>query len=148
MYFTSTQNKETYHVLIPSTHETERNDSPCSGAVGARLSTDASTVKSLVGDTLALIVQNISTITAGLLISFTANWILAFIVLAVSPMVLMQGVVQMKFLRGFSADAKVSLTCSFANYIAGVIHCGNHELFLCRLCMKRQVKWQMMLLVA
>ncbi|KAI5447584.1 ABC transporter B member 9, variant 2 [Lathyrus oleraceus] len=78
-----------------------------SGAVGARLSTDASTVKSLVGDTLALVVQNISTITAGLLISFTANWILAFIVLAVSPMVLMQGVVQMKFLRGFSADAKV-----------------------------------------
>ncbi|MCI16475.1 ABC transporter B family member 9-like, partial [Trifolium medium] len=78
-----------------------------SGAVGARLSTDASTVKSLVGDTLALIVQNISTITAGLIIAFTANWILAFIVLAVSPMVLMQGMVQMKFLKGFSADAKV-----------------------------------------
>ncbi|WJX22543.1 ATP-binding cassette sub- B member 9 [Trifolium repens] len=78
-----------------------------SGAVGARLSTDASTVKSLVGDTLALIVQNISTITAGLVIAFTANWILAFIVLAVSPMVLMQGMVQMKFLKGFSADAKV-----------------------------------------
>jgi ATP-binding cassette subfamily B (MDR/TAP) protein 1 len=64
-------------------------------------------VKSLVGDTLALIVQNISTITAGLVIAFTANWILAFIVLAVSPMVLMQGMVQMKFLKGFSADAKV-----------------------------------------
>ncbi|XP_020209579.1 ABC transporter B family member 9, partial [Cajanus cajan] len=77
-----------------------------SGAVGARLSTDASTVKSLVGDTLALIVQNISTITAGLVISFTANWILAFIILAVSPLVLMQGVIQMKFLKGFSADAK------------------------------------------
>ncbi|MCI20663.1 ABC transporter B family member 9-like, partial [Trifolium medium] len=46
-----------------------------SGAVGARLSTDASTVKSLV-------------------------------VLAVLPMVLMQGMVQMKFLKGFSADAK------------------------------------------
>ncbi|XP_058748881.1 ABC transporter B family member 9-like [Vicia villosa] len=78
-----------------------------SGAVGARLSTDASTVKSLVGDTLALVVQNLSTITAGLVIAFTANWILAFIVLAVSPMVLMQGFVQMKFLKGFSADAKV-----------------------------------------
>ncbi|XP_061370011.1 ABC transporter B family member 9-like [Gastrolobium bilobum] len=78
-----------------------------SGAVGARLSTDASMVKSLVGDTLALIVQNISTITAGLVISFTANWILAFIILAVSPLVLIQGFVQMKFLKGFSADAKV-----------------------------------------
>ncbi|CAI8590911.1 unnamed protein product [Vicia faba] len=83
------------------------NPANSSGAVGARLSTDASTVKSLVGDTLALVVQNISTITAGLVIAFTANWILAFIVLAVSPMVLMQGFVQMKFLKGFSADAKV-----------------------------------------
>ncbi|KAK8468966.1 hypothetical protein PHAVU_006G168172 [Phaseolus vulgaris] len=78
-----------------------------SGAVGARLSTDASTVKSLVGDTLALIVQNLSTIISGLVISFTANWILAFIILAVSPLVLIQGFLQMKFLKGFSADAKV-----------------------------------------
>ncbi|KAL2341081.1 hypothetical protein Fmac_009021 [Flemingia macrophylla] len=90
-----------------SSHPTEGNESLSSGAVGARLSTDASTVKSLVGDTLALIVQNMSTITAGLVISFTANWILAFIILAVSPLVLMQGVIQMKFLKGFSADAKV-----------------------------------------
>ncbi|GAU19631.1 hypothetical protein TSUD_383270 [Trifolium subterraneum] len=78
-----------------------------SGAVGARLSTDASLVKSLVGDTLALIVQNISSITAGLILAFTSNWILAFIVLAVLPVVLIQGIIQMQFLEGFSADAKV-----------------------------------------
>ncbi|KAE9594563.1 hypothetical protein Lal_00037416 [Lupinus albus] len=78
-----------------------------SGAVGARLSTDASTVKSLVGNSLALIVQNIATITAGLVIAFTANWILAFVVLAVSPLLFIQGVLQMRFIKGFSADAKV-----------------------------------------
>ncbi|KAH7568643.1 hypothetical protein ACOSQ2_011985 [Xanthoceras sorbifolium] len=78
-----------------------------SGAIGARLSTDASTVRSLVGDALALIVQNITTITAGLIIAFTANWILAFIILAVSPLMLIQGYLQTKFLKGFSADAKV-----------------------------------------
>ncbi|XP_057494266.1 ABC transporter B family member 9-like isoform X2 [Actinidia eriantha] len=78
-----------------------------SGAVGARLSTDASTVRSLVGDALAQIVQNITTIIAGLVISFTANWILAFIILAVLPLVGLQGFVQVKFLEGFSADAKV-----------------------------------------
>jgi len=92
---------------------TKGYESLSSGAVGARLSSDASTVKSLVGDTLALIVQNLSTIIAGLVISFTANWILAFIILAVSPLVLMQGFLQMKFLQGFSADAKVSFTFSF-----------------------------------
>lgn len=78
-----------------------------SGAIGARLSTDASTIRSLVGDALALIVQNMATIASGLVISFTANWILALIILAVSPLLVMQGYLQAKFLKGFSADAKV-----------------------------------------
>ncbi|KAK2641571.1 hypothetical protein Ddye_023334 [Dipteronia dyeriana] len=78
-----------------------------SGAVGARLSTDASTIKSVVGDALALIVQNISTIVTGLLIAFTANWILALVILAVSPLMVLQGNLQAKFLKGFSADAKL-----------------------------------------
>jgi len=77
-----------------------------SGAIGARLSTDASTVRSLVGDALALIVQNIATVTTGLIIAFTANWILALIVLALSPFIVIQGYAQTKFLTGFSADAK------------------------------------------
>jgi ATP-binding cassette subfamily B (MDR/TAP) protein 1 len=72
------------------------------------LSSDASTVKALVGDALALIAQNIATIIAGLIIGFTANWKLALIILAVSPLMIMQGVLQTKFLKGFSADAKVS----------------------------------------
>ncbi|KAJ0017256.1 hypothetical protein Pint_10094 [Pistacia integerrima] len=78
-----------------------------SGAIGARLSTDASQVRNIVGDALALIVQNIATITAGLVIAFTANWILAFVILAVSPFILIQGFLQTKFLKGFSADAKL-----------------------------------------
>ncbi|CAN6553296.1 unnamed protein product [Malus baccata var. baccata] len=78
-----------------------------SGAIGARLSTDASTIKSLVGDALALIVQNIATIMAGLVIGFTANWKLMLVVLAFSPLILLQGTLQAKFLKGFSADAKI-----------------------------------------
>ncbi|XP_027932264.1 ABC transporter B family member 9-like isoform X2 [Vigna unguiculata] len=78
------------------------------GAVSARLATDASTARSLVGDNLSLIVQNIATITTGLAIAFTANWILAFVILAVSPLLLLQGYLQTKFVEGFSADAKVN----------------------------------------
>ncbi|XP_061356075.1 ABC transporter B family member 9-like [Gastrolobium bilobum] len=77
-----------------------------SGAVSSRLATDASTVRTLVGDTLALIVQNIATVTAGVVMAFSANWILALVILAVSPLLLMQGYLQTKFLKGFSADAK------------------------------------------
>ena len=79
-----------------------------SGAVGARLSTDASAVRSLVGDALAQVVQNITTVIAGLVIAFTANWILALVILVVLPLVGLQGFFQMKFLKGFSEDAKVS----------------------------------------
>ncbi|PSS28982.1 ABC transporter B family member 9 like [Actinidia chinensis var. chinensis] len=78
-----------------------------SGAVGARLSTDASAVRSLVGDALAQVVQNITTVVAGLVIAFTANWILALVILVVLPLVGLQGFFQMKFLKGFSEDAKV-----------------------------------------
>ncbi|BFG28034.1 hypothetical protein CerSpe_143080 [Prunus speciosa] len=78
-----------------------------SGAIGARLSSDASTLKSLVGDALALLAQNIATILAGLIIAFTANWKLALVVLAVSPLLILQGTLQTKFLKGFGADAKL-----------------------------------------
>lgn len=76
--------------------------------MGARLSVDASTVRSLVGDALGLIAQNIATVVGGLIIAFTANWLLAIIILAVLPLVGLQGFMQMKLLKGFTADAKVS----------------------------------------
>ena len=57
---------------------------------------------------MALITQNIATVAAGLVIAFTANWILALIILAVAPLMFVQGYLQGKFMKGFSADAKVS----------------------------------------
>lgn len=77
-----------------------------SGVIGTRLSTDAATVRSLVGDTLALLVQNVAGLIAGLVISFIANWQLSFIVLAMIPLIGLNGYAQMKFLKGFSAEAK------------------------------------------
>ena len=45
-----------------------------SGAIGARLAIDSACVRSIVGDALGLLVQNISTVIAGLVIAFEANW--------------------------------------------------------------------------
>ncbi|KAK1276491.1 ABC transporter B family member 9 [Acorus gramineus] len=78
-----------------------------SGSIGARLSADASTVRRLVGDALGLLVQNFSTVVTGLVIAMIANWRLALIILVLLPLVGLQGFVQMQFLKGFSADAKV-----------------------------------------
>jgi ATP-binding cassette subfamily B (MDR/TAP) protein 1 len=77
-----------------------------SGAIGARLSADAATVRGLVGDALAQTVQNLASVTAGLVIAFVASWQLAFIVLAMLPLIGLNGYIYMKFMVGFSADAK------------------------------------------
>ncbi|XP_077243757.1 ABC transporter B family member 11-like [Tasmannia lanceolata] len=79
-----------------------------SGAIGARLSSNASTLRNLVGDALALMVQNIAAIIAGLTIAMLANWRLALVILALIPMVGLQGYVQTLFLKGFTADTKVA----------------------------------------
>ncbi|VYS69496.1 unnamed protein product [Arabidopsis thaliana] len=77
-----------------------------SGVIGARLSTDASTVKSIVGDALGLIMQNMATIIGAFIIAFTANWLLALMALLVAPVMFIQGYYQIKFITGFGAKAR------------------------------------------
>ncbi|XP_052190839.1 ABC transporter B family member 4-like isoform X2 [Diospyros lotus] len=77
-----------------------------SGTIGARLSADATMVRGLVGDTLALAVQNAATAIAGLFVAFQANWQLSLIILFMVPLIGLQGYAHMKFVSGFSADAK------------------------------------------
>ncbi|TVU00484.1 hypothetical protein EJB05_54083 [Eragrostis curvula] len=78
-----------------------------SGAIGARLSADAAKVRGLVGDALQLVVQNSTTLVAGLVIAFVSNWELSLIILALIPLIGLNGWIQMKFIQGFSADAKM-----------------------------------------
>ncbi|KAM0836447.1 hypothetical protein ACQ4PT_062319 [Festuca glaucescens] len=78
-----------------------------SGAIGARLSTDALNVKRLVGDNLALNVQTLSTIIVGFTIAMVANWKLALIITVVVPFVGFQAYAQMKFLKGLNKNAKL-----------------------------------------
>ncbi|KAB2625074.1 ABC transporter B family member 11-like [Pyrus ussuriensis x Pyrus communis] len=77
-----------------------------SGAIGARLSTDIAYLRGLVGDAFGLHVQNSSTAIAGLVIAFVANWPLALITLVLLPLLAVNGYFQVKFMKGFSADAK------------------------------------------
>jgi len=78
-----------------------------SGAIGSRLSTDAASIRGIAGDVLSLIVQNISTAIVGIVIAMVANWKLACIVVCFVPCVFAQSFAQARFMRGFSADAKV-----------------------------------------
>ena len=81
-----------------------------SGALCAKLSTDAQNVKRLVGDNLALNIQTVSTIIAGFTIAMVANWKLALIITVVVPLVGFQGYAQVKFLKGLNKNAKVYMS--------------------------------------
>ncbi|KAL9994671.1 putative ABC-type xenobiotic transporter [Helianthus debilis subsp. tardiflorus] len=73
-----------------------------SGAIGARLSADAANVRGLIGDALAQIVQDASSAAAGLVIAFAACWQLAFVIVALVPIMSVNAYVQMQYLKGFS----------------------------------------------
>jgi ATP-binding cassette, subfamily B (MDR/TAP), member 1 len=73
------------------------------------LSVDALNVRRLVGDNLALTVQVIATLITGFVIAMVADWKLSLIIICVIPLVGIQGYAQVKFLKGFSEDAKVLL---------------------------------------
>ncbi|KAK2660404.1 hypothetical protein Ddye_006937 [Dipteronia dyeriana] len=70
-----------------------------SGAIGARLTTDAVAMRSLVGDALALLVQNIATVVAGLIIAFKSNWELALLILVLFPLMGISGYIRWKSLK-------------------------------------------------
>ncbi|XP_018437487.1 ABC transporter B family member 5 [Raphanus sativus] len=77
-----------------------------SGALGARLSADAALIRTLVGDSLALTVKNVASAVAGMIIAFVISWELAVIILVLIPLTGINNYVQVKFMKGFSADAK------------------------------------------
>jgi ATP-binding cassette subfamily B (MDR/TAP) protein 1 len=83
-----------------------------SGTIGARLSVDASNIRRLVGDSLALMVRSTVTVLAGFIIAIVANWRLALVATVVLPLGGLQGFLQIRFLEGFSADAKVAYHAS------------------------------------
>ncbi|VAH22129.1 unnamed protein product [Triticum turgidum subsp. durum] len=77
-----------------------------SGALGGRLCVDALNVRRLVGGNLALIIQCTATLICGIVIAMIADWKLSLVILIVVPLMGLQAYAQVKFLQGFSQDAK------------------------------------------
>ncbi|KAF9622097.1 hypothetical protein IFM89_029381 [Coptis chinensis] len=84
-------------------------DSPqnTSSIIGARLSMDAASIRGLVGDALALVVQNSASVIIALAIALEANWQLSLIVVALLPLLGFNAWAYVQFTKGFSADAKM-----------------------------------------
>ena len=75
--------------------------------MGARISANASALESLMSDGLALLVQNLSTVVAGIAVAFFENWILALILVTLFSMVAVQILFETKLLRRFTTNTEV-----------------------------------------
>ncbi|XP_015059914.1 ABC transporter B family member 11-like [Solanum pennellii] len=76
------------------------------GAIGSRLSTDAASVRGMLGESLALLVENTSTAIAGLVIGLEASWQMALIMIVMVPLIGLHGYLRMKYTNGGGADVK------------------------------------------
>ncbi|KAM3337484.1 ABC transporter B family member 11-like [Capsicum galapagoense] len=75
-------------------------------AIGSQLSTDAASVRGIVGSSLDLLVQNTSTAIAGLVIGLEASWKLTLIMIVMVPLIGLNEYLHVKLLSALGADAK------------------------------------------
>ncbi|KYQ88935.1 ABC transporter B family protein [Tieghemostelium lacteum] len=76
------------------------------GKLTNSLATDATLVQGMTSQRLGLVVQNIVSAVAGLVIAFVAGWKLTLVVLACVPIIAFAGKVEMDFFQGFSHKNK------------------------------------------
>jgi ATP-binding cassette subfamily B (MDR/TAP) protein 1 len=82
------------------------------GALTSKLSSDAQTVQGVSGSTLGTILQLLTNIVGGILISFIYGWKLAAVATACLPVLLLTGVMRVKILTYFSDMSKDSYSKS------------------------------------
>lgn len=75
-----------------------------SSQVAARLASDATNVRSAIGDRISMIVQNSALMLVACTIGFALQWRLALVLIAVFPIVVAATLLQKMFMTGFGGD--------------------------------------------
>ncbi|KAJ7542537.1 hypothetical protein O6H91_10G110600 [Diphasiastrum complanatum] len=88
-----------------------------SSLVASRLSYDATMVKAAVSDRLSTLMQNLSLIITGFVLSFVLQWRLTIIILALFPLMISAHIAEHLFLKGFGAN--LSKAYARATRVAG-----------------------------
>jgi ATP-binding cassette, subfamily B (MDR/TAP), member 1 len=105
-----------------------------SGALSARLASDCKSINGLITTFLAISIQSATTLIAGVIIALIYEWRTALVALALLPIMVIAGIVQMSFTEGFSDKTdKVykessSLITESMNHIRTVLSFGSEDI--------------------
>ena len=72
------------------------------GALTARLSTDCQSVNTMTTTVGSIKIQNLSTMLSAIIIAFVFEWRTTLVALGLLPLLILSGLMQMKFSLGFS----------------------------------------------
>ncbi|KAM3615029.1 uncharacterized protein V6R79_022403 [Siganus canaliculatus] len=79
------------------------------GALTTRLASDASQVQGAAGARLATLLQNFANLGTGVIIAFVYGWEMTLLILAVVPIIIVAGIVNVKVLTGQAAQDRKEL---------------------------------------
>ena len=73
-----------------------------SGSLTSRLASDCKNVNGMVTTFIAISIQNVTTLIAGIVIGFVFEWRTSLVALGLIPLMIIAGAIQMEFTTGFS----------------------------------------------
>ena len=73
-----------------------------SGSLSARLAADCQTINGLITTFLAIMIQILTTLIAGIVIALVYEWRTALVAIGLLPLMVISGAIQMAFTQGFS----------------------------------------------
>lgn len=73
-----------------------------SGTLAARLSTDCKNMNGVTSSYMGIVIQNISCLASGMIISLIYEWRVALVTIGLTPFMVATGIIQIKALTGFS----------------------------------------------
>eukprot|EP00045_Choanoeca_perplexa_P017639 m.260542 g.260542 ORF g.260542 m.260542 type:complete len:1285 (+) comp17591_c0_seq13:3177-7031(+) len=104
------------------------------GILTSRLSTDASAVRGMMGDRLALFVQIVSTVVGCMLVAFLLCWRVGAVLLAAAPVSAFGAALQFKLMSGFADGKAYEQSGKFASqaieHVRDVAALGRLEAFV------------------
>ncbi|CAD8092756.1 unnamed protein product [Paramecium primaurelia] len=117
---------------IPYYDESKNN----AGTLTSRLAVDCKLINGLTSSIIGINLANFASLVCGLTIAFTSSWALTLVTLGVTPFSFISGVLQAKYLQGFSAQTDEAykdsgnLIMEAVTNIRTVFSFGNEQIIL------------------